>query len=334
MASSSRKRALVADAAPVSASFPAIGEDKSEWIAEHNVILRYGTSLRLMASCSAFLNESEEFNEVDPTGDWDKWSNRVPGAFTLFYAAIIDPLQPDWSGVQAVLRAVLDGWPTPAPPHKTRLVIDYVTTAKACRGRGHASTLVSHVRDACGTHGAHLYVLALEESCPWWMDKGFVLEAGANLTARLNIFPDVHLLRLSTDPVDEGSPEDLALLDEGGEGDEADEADEIDEGDAAVGDEQRSADAAEPPHHADDGDEDLADSELQAAIAMSMAPTAQSSPSASGRVEDTAGTAAGVASGSQGAAGVVRLEELAETDEEERALQAAIELSMQTQPNA
>ena len=123
MASSSRKRALVADAAPVSASFPAIGEDKSEWIAEHNVILRYGTSLRLMASCSAFLNESEEFNEVDPTGDWDKWSNRVPGAFTLFYAAIIDPLQPDWSGVQAVLRAVLDGWPTPAPPHKTRLVI-------------------------------------------------------------------------------------------------------------------------------------------------------------------------------------------------------------------
>ena len=51
------------------------------------------------------------------------------------------------------------------------------------------------MRDACGTHGAHLYVLALEESCPWWMDKGFVLEAGANLTARLNIFPDVHRAR-------------------------------------------------------------------------------------------------------------------------------------------
>ena len=102
---------------------PELGDDASLWLPDHNASLRYGTSLRLMASCSAFLNDSEEFNEVDPNSDWEKWSNRVPGAFSLFYAAIVDPLQPEGRGVHAVLRAVLDGWPSPVPPHRSRLII-------------------------------------------------------------------------------------------------------------------------------------------------------------------------------------------------------------------
>merc|ERR1740138_1595043 len=106
-----------------------------------------------MSCCSAFLNESEEFNEVDPSSDWDKWAHRVPGAFSLFYAAVLDPLQPEGTGrgVHCVLRAVLDNWPTPTPPHKPRLI--------------------EHVRAACADLGARLYVLALEESCVFWMEK-------------------------------------------------------------------------------------------------------------------------------------------------------------------
>ena len=47
-------------------------------------------------------------------------------------------------------------------------------------------------------------MLALEESCPFWMDKGFTLEQGRPLNARLNIFNDTHLLRLGGDPQDAG----------------------------------------------------------------------------------------------------------------------------------
>ena len=58
-------------------SFPPLGEDINLWLSDHSLALRFGTSLRLMASCSAFLNASNEFNEVDPEGDWEKWSTRV-----------------------------------------------------------------------------------------------------------------------------------------------------------------------------------------------------------------------------------------------------------------
>ena len=60
-------------------------------------------------------------------------------AFTLYYATLFDPLVPGTAGVHCVLRAVLDGWPC-KPPHRHRLVIDYVgrrqhTAARVARGR-------------------------------------------------------------------------------------------------------------------------------------------------------------------------------------------------------
>jgi len=270
------KRTLDASSSPSApvVAFPALGEDSSTWLPEHNLSLRFGTSLRLMSSCSAFLNESEEFNEVDPSSDWDKWATRVPGAFSLFYAAILDPMQPEGTGrgVQCCLRAVLDNWPAPAPPHNARLIIDYVTTRPAFRGRGHAGLLLEHVRSACAALDANLYVLALEESCVYWMEKGFTLEQGANLNARLNVFPDVHLLRQTTDAPDEGSPADLVLANE----------DEDEE------EEEAAPPAAPPPQQAGASplasdatiDADADDAELQAALALSMAPTASSSPTA------------------------------------------------------
>ena len=74
---------------------------------------------------------------------------------------------------------------------------------------------------------ANVYVLALEDSCVYWMAHGFVLEENARLQARLNIFPDTHLLRRQGDAEDPGDEADLvaAANDEGEEGEEGAEGD-------------------------------------------------------------------------------------------------------------
>lgn len=313
---------------PRSSSFPPLGEDASTWLAEHNLVLRYGTSLRLMAQCSSFLNSSGEFNGVDPQGDWEKWTTRLPDTFTLFYAAIVDPLMPEGSGesVHCCLRAVLDGWPTPKEPHNSRLVIDYVACRKESQRRGFASQLVAHVRQAAADKRANLYVLAIEESCVWWMEKGFVLEQNANLNARLNIFPDVHLLRNAEDPHDEGSPEDLVLAteDEEGEGEEDENGDDNEAGSVGVAAggnlgaaalQMLGADGSDSAHAVVLDDEDAGaedeDSDLQAALAMSMAQSA--APAASTAAEHAAEAEGG------------EVDEAAE-------LAAAIAMSMDGQP--
>ena len=319
----SREEATAEAATAHTPTFPALGEDASIWLPDQNLSLRFGTSLRLMSSCTAFLNESEEFNEVDPSGDWDKWANRVPGAFSLFYAAILDPLQPEGTGrgVQCVLRAVLDNWPNPSAPHNARLIIDYVTTRPAFRGRGHAGRLLQHVRAACAAVAANLYVLALEESCPYWMEKSFVLEQGANLNARLNVFPDVHLLRQASDPPDEGSPDDLALAEEG------DDEEEQEEKTASA--QQVTSSIAPPVAAGPGGDDD--DAELQAALALSMAPTANSSPTGAPSTTDLDQPSlvdvsdVGEAPGRDADAGDADAEE-------RRALEEAIALSLQPEP--
>lgn len=128
-----------------------------------------------------------------------------------------------------MLRAVLDGLEAPSPPQRPRLVIDYVTTRPAARGRGLASLLVNFVVEASTIFGANTYVLALEESCVYWMGQSFVLEENEKLNARLNIFPDTHLLRRVGDPEDPGCEEDLQLArksDSEGDDDDDDEEEE------------------------------------------------------------------------------------------------------------
>jgi len=295
-----------------SVTLPPPGEEQSIWLAEHSLTLRYGSSLRLMADCSAFLNSSDEFNEVDPSGDWEKWRDRVPGAFTLFYAAIIDPLRSGEASVHCVLRAVLDGWPMPTPPHNSRLVIDYVACRASQRGRGHASRLVKHVRQACldCARRANCYVLALEDSCPFWVDRGFVLEESAQLNARLNVFPDVHLLRVADDPIDEGSATDLALAEEMKGQDEPGETD----ADGSAAGREGGGDAVGSGVHAgldETGiDEDAA---LQTALALSLASTIP--PSLRASPSSPPGDGAAVPATSS-------------DDDDERAMEEAIALSL------
>lgn len=101
--------------------------------------------------------------------------------------------------------------PVPAPPHNARLIIDYVATALEARGMGLASLLVSFVTRAAASLSppANLYVVATEDSCVYWMGRGYVLEVSERLNARLNVFNDTHLLRQAGDPEDAGDEADL-----------------------------------------------------------------------------------------------------------------------------
>ena len=288
-----KEKGSVFSSADTSVRMPPLGEEAAVSIPEMGLSLRHGTSLKLMADSSTFLNASEEFAEVDPSADWEKWSSRGQAAsFSLYYIAVMDG-----SSMVACLRAVLDGFPSPQPPHRPRLVIDYVTTRPEHRGRGIATLLTRFVAAAASSCNANLYVLALEESCVYWMSLGFILAEGQNLNARLNIFPDTHLLTRSGDPEDPGSEEDLLLAPppqmEGNDGEEdsedededEDEDEEFDEeaydeesiqraialslasnSDAVLQDATRATDDAMKQD--DDAEDD--DAELRAALALSL----------------------------------------------------------------
>jgi GNAT superfamily N-acetyltransferase len=283
----------------LSTALPELGCETSEFLPERGMLLRHGTSLQLMSLVTAVLDESQEFGELDPSADWQKWSERRP-EFSLYYAALVDPARDGADAVQCVLRAILDGFPEPKPPHRQRLVIDYVTTRQLARGKGHASVLIKFVRQASQIFGANTYVLATEDSCPFWMEQGFTLEQasgpeavhpplapalayqpsvelhplansrpsrpgrraqGKPLNARLNIFNDTHLLRQQGDDADAGAEEDLELAQQEGEG--AEEGEEED-GEGGEGDQEQ-----------EEIDDDAA---LQAALAASMLPAASAPP--------------------------------------------------------
>ena len=98
-----------------------------------------------------------------------------------------------------VLRTLMDGdWysggNTQAVHCSERLIIDYLHTVEAYQGQGHASRLLESALDCARLVGANIFVLALEDSCPYWLSKGFVLEEG-DINRRLNTFPDTHLLK-------------------------------------------------------------------------------------------------------------------------------------------
>ena len=192
-------------------SLPPPGEERSEFIEDKGVLLRHGSSLALMALVSTALNESDEFGEVDPEDDWKKWTEGRP-ELKLYYGALIDPSRDGADAVACILRAVLDPSTSGRASGRNRIIIDYVTTRKAFRGKGLASAAVSFVEQAAAATGSNCYVLALEESCTYWMGQGFILEPSKRLTARLNVFPDTHLLRRAADPPDDGEASDDQFL--------------------------------------------------------------------------------------------------------------------------
>lgn len=198
-------------------------------VAENNknrnnrLILRHGSSLRLIATVCSFLadpSHSDNFSYIDPNGDQGKWKRK---GMDLYYCAVMDPATNNiLCAARCATQGLLlssdddvdddDGKATVnAGKRRRRLLIDYLYTVESARDKGIARRVISFILQRAQEAGAHSYVLSLEESAVYWMEKwGFYLCEDPKLNGKLNVFPDTHLLRLGTDPKDEILPEEAA----------------------------------------------------------------------------------------------------------------------------
>ena len=200
-----------------------------------SLILRHGSSLRLIATVCSFLADpghSDNFSYIDPNGDQGKWKRK---GMDLYYCAVMDPTT---NNVLCAARCATQGLllssddqdgeggavinvsantrnagkaAVNAGKKRRRLLIDYLYTIESARDKGIARQVISFILQRAQEAGAYSYVLSLEESAVYWMEKwGFYLCEDPKLNRRLNVFPDTHLLRLGTDPRDEILPEEAA----------------------------------------------------------------------------------------------------------------------------
>lgn len=85
---------------------------------------------------------------------------------------------------------------TDSTKRNKKFLIDYVYTDPSSRDKGIASVLVKQVLEMAEACGASCFVLSLEQTAVYWMEKhGFFLCQSPSLNSRLNLFPDTHLLR-------------------------------------------------------------------------------------------------------------------------------------------
>ena len=66
----------------------------------------------------------------------------------------------------------------PPPPTILHHPPPPTTTHPELQGKGYASFLLELVKRIAARYHANCYVLALEDSCVYWMSKGFELESG------------------------------------------------------------------------------------------------------------------------------------------------------------
>jgi GNAT superfamily N-acetyltransferase len=143
-------------------------------------VVRHGTSLLLMSECSLLINSYGNFERVDPSEDWEQSEHKGQ---TLYYVG----LQTDF-GIVCSCRCFFDA---------ESFVIEYITTNPDCRRQGYATTVVDFVKHLATTHALTLYVIAIEESCPYWVEQGFYLSQDEYLAEKYNCYDDTHLLRLT-----------------------------------------------------------------------------------------------------------------------------------------
>ena len=314
-------------------TIPPSGCEACVVLSTRQLVLRYGSTLALISKGSAAIRT--EFESEDPTADWAKWEARCspessPGTarrFALFYLLVENPA----AEPIAVLRCVLDGFsgsgsgpprgvgggaaaPLAPPPLRSRMVVDFVLTMPKARGQGLASMLLEVASQTARAHAANVLVLATEDSCAWWMQKGFLLEASPALNARLNVFSDTHLLRHVSNVADEGDPADIARFADEAEDDHEEEEDDEEE---------------------EEGEEEAEDMDLQRALLASSSSSAAGSAAAAA-VATSGGAASSSSDSSCSADSTSSLGKRTRSDEEpdrweddDPELAAAIALSLE-----
>jgi len=184
------------------------GEERMAVLSE--LAIRHGSSLAIISRGTSLLNEY--FENCDPEKDWRRYQRL--GATPYFICVLEDDI------IASVWRLILDG---------TRVVVDYALTRPELRGRGVAGRVVNIIKAFAQSRNFNLYISALEDSCTYWMNHGFILETG-DITKRLNAsFNDTHLLKLPTNSPEQIGPQDyLTLSDEENSDDgEEEEVDEV-----------------------------------------------------------------------------------------------------------
>jgi hypothetical protein len=191
------------------------GEDRFEVLGDPVYLLRHGSSLDLLRRSSRLLNsKAAGFARTDINEEIEKYFLRDASIYHVAIERASD------GHVVSVLRCIVEHDADAVPLCcRTRVIIDYLFTSKVTRGCGHANTLINWTRQWCRLNQANLYVLALEESSPYFVDRGFVLESSPGVNKRLNVFPDTHLLHDSSNSLPESFVDDVVS-------DEEDEAEE------------------------------------------------------------------------------------------------------------
>eukprot|EP00929_Paragymnodinium_shiwhaense_P088489 TRINITY_DN48802_c0_g1_i1.p1 TRINITY_DN48802_c0_g1~~TRINITY_DN48802_c0_g1_i1.p1 ORF type:complete len:339 (-),score=65.18 TRINITY_DN48802_c0_g1_i1:22-1038(-) len=237
--------------------------------------LRYGTSMGLVAKASQLIND--EFSS-NPNRDVLRQSRK--GRSLLFCVAERLNDTAAKTDVICAARAIMEDHA--AIDGTRRVILDYMHTRKSERGLGHGSRMTVFFKELAKSSKADLYVLAVENSCPFWMAQGFVLEQDPQLVKAYSCFTDAHLLKLPTN--ESGSVDRAfhaeALNRQGTEDDEDDEAMarrlQEEENDAAAVDpnDEDADDEGEEEEEAAAGQEGSGavgeDGDLSKALAMSM----------------------------------------------------------------
>lgn len=156
---------------------------------DEGLTIRHGSSLSLMTQVCEFLAnpvQEDAFNYVDPTADHQKWARK---GLSLYYASVVT----SDGHIVCALRAATKGMTLSERHHHKLFLIDYVYSAPSHREKGIAGQLIDNILQIA--QDATLFVLSIEESCVYWMEKqGFYLCQNEALNEQLNVFPDTHLL--------------------------------------------------------------------------------------------------------------------------------------------
>jgi len=166
----------------ISSVLPGAGTEQC-MLLEDGSLFRHGSSLRLMAQVTDLLNQ-DDF-ESGLSQDWKK--NQTQRR-SLYFAAL---------EVNGDMASVLRGSVAADEQQETvpKLLIDYLKTKNCFAGAGLATRLVQTTRNVAKICGMDLFVLALENSAIFWLNRGFVLEKSALLNKRFNSFSDTFLLK-------------------------------------------------------------------------------------------------------------------------------------------
>jgi GNAT superfamily N-acetyltransferase len=162
----------------------------------NGLTLEHGNSLELMLNACECIND--EF-ESEPESDWEAWANK--GSFVLYYAVIRNEL----NQVCCAMRTVLDY----VDNKLKRILIDYVRCEEECRGKGLASVLIQFIQELSQAYGANVFVVATNDSVPFWTTQGYVLDESLALNHRFNVFTDTTLMKSSANIYDPGEEEDI-----------------------------------------------------------------------------------------------------------------------------